>query len=60
MEEELEGDLEEEASTGSAYMTGRHASMVPQALLVDASATLCAYLYFVSRADAICFEGRPG
>ena len=60
MEEEVEEVLEEERSTGRAYLTGRHSSMVPQALLVDASATLCAYLYFVSRANAICFEGRPG
>lgn len=29
-----------------------YSSMLPQALLVDASATLCAYLYFVSRRRA--------
>jgi hypothetical protein len=30
------------------FLSLEHASMVPQALLVDASTTLCAYLYFVS------------
>ena len=60
MDEELDEELEEEASTGRACMTGRHFSMVPQALLVDASATLCAYLYFVSGPAAVCSDGRPG
>lgn len=47
MEEELDIEPGEAADVGKGYTTDSRSRLIPQALLVDASATLCAYLYLV-------------